>query len=84
MYVAKDQDKAVLFTYDLFPNRYTEKVFPVRLQGLDPHKMYKVEEINQEAGVEVVPWEGDGEVFSGDYLMKVGLNLLPTVVKIAV
>ncbi len=75
MYVAKDQDKAVLFTYDLFPNRYTEKVFPVRLQGLDPHKMYKVEEINQEAGVEVVPWEGDGEVFSGDYLMKVGLNL---------
>ncbi len=75
MYVAKDKDKAVLFTYDLFPNRYTEKLFPVRLQGLDPQKMYKVEEINQEAGVEVVPWEGDGQVFSGDYLMKVGLNL---------
>ena len=76
MYVAKDQKKAVLFSYDLFPNRYTEKLFPVRLQGLDPHQMYRVEEINQETGVEVVPWIEDGKVFSGDYLMKVGLNVL--------
>ena len=47
---------------------------PVRLQGLDPHKRYKVEEINLMPGVQsTLP--ANGKTYSGDYLMKVGLDV---------
>lgn len=73
-YVGADSLKAVLFAYDLYP-RYQEKLLPVKLQGLDPHKRYKVEEINLMPGVEsTLP--ANGKVLSGDYLMKVGLDVL--------
>lgn len=72
-YVSADCSKAVLFAYDIHP-RYQEKLQTVRLQGLDPHKRYKVEEIN------LMPdskssLSANGKVFSGDYLMKVGINV---------
>ena len=41
MYVGKDKDKAVVFAFDIHP-RYAEKTLPVRLQGLDADKMYRV------------------------------------------
>lgn len=73
MYVDEGKSKAVLYAYDIHP-RYQEKLFPVKLQGLDPAKMYKVEEINlmpkQKSNL-----EGNGKTFSGDYLMKVGLQV---------
>ena len=72
-YVTKDLSKAVLFAYDIYP-RFQEKLMAVKLQGLDPHKMYKVEEINLMPGV-ASTLEANGKVFSGDYLMKVGLNV---------
>lgn len=73
-YVGADSRKAVLFAYDLYP-RYQEKLLPVKLQGLDPHKRYKVEEINLMLGVEsTLP--ANGKELSGDYLMKVGLDVL--------
>lgn len=73
-YVDADARKAVLFAYDLYP-RYQEKLLPVKLQGLDPHKRYKVEEINLMPEVEsALP--ANGKVLSGDYLMKVGLDVL--------
>ena len=72
-YVSKDMSKAVLFAYDIYP-RFQEKLMAVKLQGLDPHKMYKVEEINLMPGV-ASTLEANGKVFSGDYLMKVGLNV---------
>lgn len=73
-YVDTDARKAVLFAYDLYP-RYQEKLLPVKLQGLDPHKRYKVEEINLMPEVEsTLP--ANGKVLSGDYLMKVGLDVL--------
>ena len=73
-YVGADSRKAVLFAYDLYP-RYQEKLLPVKLQGLDPHKRYKVEEINLMPEVEsTLP--ANGKVLSGDYLMKVGLDVL--------
>ena len=59
-YVSTDQQKAVLFAYDVYP-RFEEKLFPVKLQGLDPNKMYKVEEINLMLGVKSVlkdQWKG--------------------------
>lgn len=73
-YVGADSRKAVLFAYDLYP-RYQEKLLPVKLQGLDPHKRYKVEEINLMPGVEST-LTANGKELSGDYLMKVGLDVL--------
>ena len=72
-YVTKDCNKAVLFAYDVHP-RFQEKLMPVKLQGLDPHKSYKVEEINLMPDTKST-LEANGKVFSGDYLMKVGLNV---------
>ena len=72
-YVNADGDKAVLFAYDIYP-RYQEKLLPVKLQGLDPHKFYRIEEINLMPGVaSALPT--NGKVLSGDYLMKVGLDV---------
>lgn len=76
MYVDKNREKAVLYAYDIHP-RFGEKLLPVKLQGLDPQKRYKVEEINLMPGKKS-RLKSDGSVFSGDYLMKVGLDLLTT------
>ena len=72
-YVGKDKRAAVLFVYDIHP-RYQEKLLPVKLQGLDPDKRYKVEEINLMPGTSS-ELRTNGKVFSGDYLMKVGLDV---------
>lgn len=72
-YVTKDQNKAVLFAYDIHP-RFQEKLMRVKLQGLDAQKNYKVEEINLMPGTEST-FKANGKVFSGDYLMKVGLDV---------
>lgn len=72
-YVSENRNMAVLFAYDLHP-RYQEKLLPVKLQGLDPDKLYRVEEIN------LMPdrfsnLPTNGKVLSGDYLMKIGLDV---------
>ena len=72
-YVTKDKNKAVLFAYDVHP-RFQEKLMRVKLQGLDAQKNYKVEEINLMPGTEST-FKANGKVFSGDYLMKVGLDV---------
>lgn len=77
MYVAENKDKAVFFAWSM--NKMIGTEYPnVKLNGLIADKMYKVEEIN-------LPIETDGSqkskltihsnVFSGDYLMNVGLSL---------
>lgn len=73
LYVNKDRKKAVLFAYDIHP-RFSEKLFPVRLQGLDPRKTYRIEEINRMPGVSSsLPLHQ--KTVSGDYLMKVGMDV---------
>lgn len=73
MYVDSAKSKGVLFNYNL-NIREREKVSRVRLQGLNPLAKYKVEEINGMPGAK--PMLADnGEVYSGDFLMKVGLDL---------
>ena len=72
-YVNRNQSKAVLFAYDVYP-RYQEKLLSVKLQGLDPHKRYKVEEINLMPDARAT-LPAHGKVFSGDYLMKIGLDV---------
>lgn len=73
-YVSKDRQKAVLFAYDLHP-RYGEPVLNVRLQGLDANRSYTVKEINLMPG-EKSALDCNDKTFTGDYLMKVGLNVL--------
>ena len=72
-YVSKDQKKAVLFAYDVYP-RFQEKTINVKLQGLDPNKTYKVEEINLMPGVDSA-LKSNGQTYTGDYLMKVGIEV---------
>lgn len=71
MYVGENQQKAVLFGYNLH-TRFHETVLPVHLQGLDPARRYRLTEIN------LVPDQkstlpANGQVYSGDYLLKVGV-----------
>ena len=76
MYALPDKNKAVLYTYDIHP-RFGEKLLPVKLQGLDAKKMYKVKEINlmpnSKSGL-----DANEKTYSGDYLMKVGMNAFTT------
>lgn len=72
MYVDDSQSSAILFAYDINP-RYGEKTFPIQLKGLDPKSLYKIQEIN------LMPeskssFSDNEKVFSGDYLMKVGIK----------
>ena len=71
--MSQDGGKAVVFAYDIYP-RFQEKLMRLKLQGLDPNKMYKVEEINLMPGTNSTLKENE-KVFSGDYLMKVGLDV---------
>lgn len=73
MHVGKEKEKAVLYAYDLHP-RFGEKLIPVKLQGLKADVRYKVEEINLMPGRKS-RWGSQGKVYTGDYLMKVGLNV---------
>lgn len=72
MYVNETRSKAVMFAYTL-NSRYGEAFNKVRLQGLDPQKTYKITEINVNDGRRMGPSES-GRSYTGDYLMKVGLN----------
>ncbi len=76
MHVGKDKKKAILYAYDILP-LYGEKIIPVRLQGLDPKKIYKIEEINLMPG-ETSRLSSNGQTYTGDYLMKIGLNAFTT------
>lgn len=72
MYVNGQRDRAVVFNYQV-NNRYaTGSTSPVVLKGLDPAKKYSVKEINLYPGTKsTLP---DHAVYSGNYLMMVGLN----------
>lgn len=72
-YVDGGKNMGVIFAYNLSP-RFKEKLQRVKLQGLDPMKKYLVKEINLMPGTEST-FAQDGKVFSGDYLMKVGLDM---------
>ena len=73
MYVNEAKSKGVLFSYTLHP-QYDPLFGAVRLQGLDPDKSYKVEEINTLAEGKI-SFEESGNSYSGDFLMNVGLKI---------
>lgn len=72
-YIDEEKNMGVVFAYDLAP-RFQEKLQRVKLQGLDPNKNYNVKEINLMPDTKSI-FPQNGRTFSGDYLMKVGLDL---------
>jgi len=71
MFVNKNGNEAVMFTY-LVNSRYEAGThLPIKLKGLQAGQNYKVEEINiypdKKAAVETA-------TYSGDFLMQVGIN----------
>jgi len=73
MYVNDDQSKSVLFSYTLNA-RYGESFNKVKLNGLNPAKNYKIQEINLYQG-STSRFRDNGKTFSGDYLMKAGIAI---------
>lgn len=73
MYAAPNKERAVLFNY-LLNFRRKEYMGKVLLQGLDPETRYRIQEINLLPDTRSTQPE-DGKIYSGDYLMKIGLNL---------
>lgn len=76
-YMDKSGDMGVLFAYNLSP-RFKSKLNRVKLQGLDPDKRYLVKEINLMPSTES-KFPQNNQVFSGDYLMKIGLDVFTDV-----
>lgn len=72
-YVDKNKNMGVVFAYNISP-RFQEKLHRVKLQGLDPTKKYLVKEINLMPGTDS-QFAQNGKILSGDYLMKIGLDL---------
>jgi alpha-galactosidase len=73
MYVNNDRTRSIMFNY-LVNTRYkiTATDRPVQLNGLDPQKKYSVKEINiYSTQTSTIT---SGKVYTGDYLMKVGIN----------
>ena len=70
-YVSKDGKGSVMFAYSMTYHGRTT-YFQTRLKGLDPHKNYRVTEINKKDGSK---FYGDGQVFPGDYLLNEGISL---------
>lgn len=76
MMVSTDQQQAILYAYDVYP-RYGENLLSVQCQGLNPARKYRVREINLMPGSKPGR-EFNDAVYSGDYLMKVGLDVFTT------
>lgn len=70
------RDHSVVLAYDIHP-RYGEPLLPTKLQGLDANARYKVREIalmpNRKSQLSC-----NDKVYTGDYLMKIGIAILST------
>ncbi len=71
IYVAQDKSQAVAFAYSL-DFHYRDSYLTLKLDGLDPQKYYRVEELMP---AKRRAFSGEGKSYTGDYLMKVGMKL---------
>ncbi len=69
-YVSKDKGRSLFFAFSLCFHERTITPF-FKLKGLDPDARYRISELNQ---IETNKFLGDGKTYSGEYLMKVGVN----------
>ncbi len=79
MYVSESKDKAVFFGFNLDKN-LTYNFPPMKLNGLDSEKKYKITEINKEIqGTEKKKVKSrvssDNGIFTGEYLSKIGIQI---------
>ncbi|WP_321369908.1 alpha-galactosidase [uncultured Draconibacterium sp.] len=71
LFVSKEKEAAVLYAFSLEP--HLRGIYPtIKLNGLDTNKNYQITEINKNGRTRF--W-GDGQTFSADYLMNVGVEL---------
>jgi alpha-galactosidase len=73
MYVNADKSSAIVFNYLVnYRQRLATTEQPVKLNGLNPNKKYRIKEINLYPGTksQINP----DKVYSGDFLMKMGIN----------
>lgn len=72
LYLEVDKKAGVIFNY-LVNNRYAENSkLPILLKGLNPKNHYKITEINLYPGTKSTI--ATDKVFSGDFLMQIGIN----------
>ncbi|MEP7253302.1 MAG: alpha-galactosidase [Ginsengibacter sp.] len=71
-YVDQTMDRAVVFNYYVATINATNLFLPIKMQGLDADKKYKIEEIDLYPGTKT-PID-NSRIYSGDFLMKVGFN----------
>ena len=76
MYVSENKQQALLYAYDIYP-RFGESLLPALCQGLNPATKYRIREINLMQGTNQED-AFNNKVYSGDYLMKVGLDVFTT------
>lgn len=72
MYVSEKQDHAVFFAFNLDEN-LTYRYPSIKFKGLDSAKKYKLVEINKGKGSRI--FVADNKVFTGEFLMKVGIQV---------
>lgn len=70
MYVTKNKSQAVFFAYSLKYHNRTMSFKP-RMSGLDTNKKYRLTELNRKWGAVI----DEGTIYTGEYLINVGLNL---------
>ncbi|MCW3462401.1 alpha-galactosidase [Chitinophaga nivalis] len=72
LYSSENRQRAIIFNYMMQVQK--QDIFPlVKLQGLDPHRHYRIKEINLFPGT--VSSFNFQRVYRGDFLMNVGINL---------
>lgn len=73
MFVSANKNQSVVFNY-LTNTRYHTNVSPepIKLNGLDSNKKYRVKEINLYPGTK--PAFTSDQLFSGEFLMNIGIN----------
>ncbi|MCS3557454.1 MULTISPECIES: alpha-galactosidase [unclassified Sphingobacterium] len=70
-YINSDKSKAVMFNYLTFYNHVFKTTKPIKWQGLDSNKSYRVQEINLNKDDKTI---AEDLILSGDFLMNIGLN----------
>lgn len=75
MYVSPDRSGAVYYWWRM-ENLHDSRYPRVRMQGLDPDRMYRVTELNR---IDSRPMSFEGKAFSGKFLMDNGLEISPVV-----
>lgn len=73
MYVNTDKSRAIVFNYLVnYRQRLATTEQPIKLDGLNPNKKYRIKEINIYPGT--ISQIDAEKIYSGDFLMKMGIN----------